>query len=250
MKISSLACVWGILLYTSTAWASSSATGKPLAAGIPYLLWRTADTLAFYWMPPASDNGNPITGYTVQRHAEMGSWTGECRQQTGVVCVVRGLSPDSNHIFRVRALNSAGRGRWSQETTFSTLPQTQPQGDHRCVSDSFSACLLGERFAVSLHWRDAQADGRGVVQAADNQMAEFETGQYPQHEKILIRMTDACQLSGYFSLDILTLLDSRLSWSVRVLDTSTGAVKEYFSHPSGHIKPVYDKRAFATCEND
>lgn len=72
--------------------------------------------VSLQWTVPASDGGRAITGYAVERSTDGQTWT-LALADTGsdaVTVVVPGLTNGTAYLFRVAAINAAGRGPWSQ----------------------------------------------------------------------------------------------------------------------------------------
>lgn len=245
IKIVKLSLLWGA---TFAAAAFDQGNGSPPSAGAPYLLSRTSTTLEFGWHPPATDYGHPITGYRIQRREAMGTWRGICRAVTGNQCEVTNLSPGSSQALRVRASNSSGRGDWSEEVTFNTLPRDGNGQEQLCLTDDYTVCLHQNRFEISLQWAVPDADGRGNVRLDSDSSGEFHVGPLGRQEILRIELYDNCKVSGFYSIRLLGILDSQIPWSLRVTDTHTGKVKEYFSWPAKMNTIHFDQDAFATCD--
>lgn len=76
------------------------------------------------WDVPASDGGAEITGYQVQREVTTGHEWGDpfnTGSTTNHYIAVK-PSSDDGYVYRVRAVNSAGHGPWSNEVTVGGVP--------------------------------------------------------------------------------------------------------------------------------
>ena len=84
----------------------------------------TSITLA--WEAPASDGGEPITGYTIQRRGPNdGNWK-TIPRNTGpqeTTFTDTGLQPATTYRYQVAAINRVGPGQWSFEASTSTYAQ-------------------------------------------------------------------------------------------------------------------------------
>lgn len=196
-------------------------------------------------MPPLTDDGFPITRYRIQRREALGSWRGVCRDVTDYVCEITNLPADAHQDVRIRASNSVGRGMWSEVITFNTLPRDGAMEE--CVDDMHTICMLQSRFAVILEWKTTDTEGHGNVRINSDAGAEFNAGPFEQQEIIRVELYDNCRASGHYTLRVLSVLDSRLEWTVTVTDTHSGRVKQYFSAPASLGGIYTDMDAFPTC---
>lgn len=73
------------------------------------------------WKAPLSNGGNRITGYRVERQLPSGAWKRVATTSGKRSTTVPGLTNGTTHRFRVAALNSSGRGRFSRAERV-TLP--------------------------------------------------------------------------------------------------------------------------------
>jgi subtilisin family serine protease len=85
------------------------------------------------WEEPANDNGAPISDYVVEYSTDSGStWTTfSDGVNTATLASLRGLAAGVAHVFRVSAVNSAGRG--APSATSSAITPLAP-----LVNDAFS----------------------------------------------------------------------------------------------------------------
>ena len=86
------------------------------------LLLTAGDPLAASWTAPLHDGGKTITGYEVQWREQNGAYDGTPTSTrratvTGLTHQMAGLTSGTVHYVRVRAINAAGVGAWSDETS-------------------------------------------------------------------------------------------------------------------------------------
>ncbi len=246
MKILELTLILGVILIVCMDSTSAQGLDKMPSPGEPHLLSRTSTTLRFTWTPPITDHRHPITGYSIQRREDLGNWRGVCRAITANVCEVTHLSPSSNQTFRIRASNTIGRGEWSEEVTFKTLPRADSA--ELCIPGGYNICLHQNRFMVAVDWSTNENNGRGGVRISTDTTGEFHLDPFEQAEVMHVELHDNCQATGFFAFRILTILDSKVDWRLKLTDGRTGEAKEYFNRPSNMNSILTDLEAFASCE--
>jgi hypothetical protein len=137
---------------------------------------------------------------------------------------VTGLAPDTPYSFRVRATAPAGLSPFSPVATAATLGSSSA-----CVAGGKDLCLLGGRFRVSAHWRNATAGTHGVATATTLPQSD-QTGLFwffdKENIELIVKVLDGKSLTGFYWTFYggLTTLDH---WII-VRDTATGATKTYF----------------------
>lgn len=149
--------------------------------------------------------------------------------------------------------NTAGECGAIDETTFpkavvapletdeetDTFPITQAATAGNCVSDEDTLCLLSNRFALEVTWRN-QFNGQtgvGVPRALSPLTGAFSFGD-PANLELLVKTLD-------FGTKILVIYGalSNFEYTLRVTDTVTGRVKTY-QNPAGRFCGGIDDNAF------
>ena len=77
------------------------------------------------WEEPASDGGEPITGYTIRERGPSGTWI-TIQSNTGSTATTferTGLQPATAYRYQVAAINRLGTGQWSFEAGTGTYAQ-------------------------------------------------------------------------------------------------------------------------------
>jgi len=114
-----------------------------------------------------------------------------------------------------------------------------------CVADSETACLQGERFAVSATWTTTQGDtgaARAVRLTADTAYLWF----FDENNiEVVIKVLDGCGLNQRFWVFAGALTDVEVQ--LRIEDTLTGEVKTYVNPLGTSFQPVTDTDAFGGC---
>jgi ELWxxDGT repeat protein len=132
------------------------------------------------------------------------------------------------------AVDAHGHELWA-------LPVTAPS-PHGCVEDDVSLCLAGERFAVSVTWRDPRSGDTGagvaVGETADSGFFWFFD---PANLEVLVKVLDATTVNGHHWVFHGSLTD--VEYEVRVEDLATGAVRTYH-RPAGSLCGGADTAAF------
>lgn len=130
----------------------------PGAPGTPTFTSVALDTLTVSWAAPST--GDPPTGYEVQRAlavdgpgalADVGSPASPTLDESG-------LSPGTSYLYRVRAINGAGAGPYSETATVTTVdfaPVTRVQ-----------LAVAGTAFDPDASWVTAPIEGNLLVALA------------------------------------------------------------------------------------
>ena len=103
------------------------------------------------WTEPANDYGSPVSGYEVQMSSDGSAW-GDLSVASGTEYTDdAGLEPGETRHYRVRAVNQAGGGQWSntaRATTFAVPPARM----------ALHVEASGEN-AIEITWGDASDPG-------------------------------------------------------------------------------------------
>ena len=115
-----------------------------------------------------------------------------------------------------------------------------------CTADDTTLCLQGERFRVTVEWRDFEdRQGAGQVVGAGSGDSGLMWFFNPDNWEMLIKVLDGCSINGHFW--VLAAATTNVEYQLRVLDTATGSERTY-SNALGVSSPaVVDNRAFAAC---
>ena len=138
----------------SAASAASASVTPATVPGAPTNIGVTADDeqVTLNWTAPASDGGEPITGYEYEQGGS-GDWisTGSAATST----TVTGLTNGQPYRFRVRALNNVGEGAASAASANVTPAQEPgaPTGLSATVSDR----------SVDLSWTAPASNGGAAI---------------------------------------------------------------------------------------
>ena len=115
-----------------------------------------------------------------------------------------------------------------------------------CAPSPTAMCLNGNRFRVEVDWRDF-GDNTGPGQVVDGGSDDsglfwfFNADNWEQ----LIKVLDGCSINDHYW--VFAAATTNVEYTIRVTDTETGEVQQYFN-PLGTPAPALtDTEAFATC---
>jgi len=113
-----------------------------------------------------------------------------------------------------------------------------------CTPGPETACLLSDRFEVSVIWSDGTDpfDGRVLASANDEVLFSFAD---PTTPSVTVRMTNACATASRYRTTLIPA--SSLEYEVAILDTRTGAAVAYRNPPGENPGTQTDDNAFGTC---
>jgi hypothetical protein len=116
----------------------------------------------------------------------------------------------------------------------------------RCIPSSNRLCLNGNRFQVEVDWRDlGGSNGRGRARALDLDDSGLFWFFDSENLELLVKVLDACSFNDHFW--VFAAATTNVEYTLRVTDTKTGQVRNYFN-PLGTRSPATtDTGAFGTC---
>jgi hypothetical protein len=120
-------------------------------------------------------------------------------------------------------------------------PLTEPGP---CVAGPNALCLGGGRFKVEASWQTASAHGAAAADGLSTDSGNFWFFN-PDNVELTVKVLNACDgfdrywvfVSGLTNVEVL----------VKVTDTHTGHVRQYFNPQDHAFVPVQDTNAFDTC---
>ena len=115
-----------------------------------------------------------------------------------------------------------------------------------CVPDDTTLCLNDGRFKVDIVWKDFQGnEGPGRVVrfgSADSGLFWFFA---PDNWEMLIKVLNGCNITSHYW--VFAAATTNVEYTLRVTDTETGTVTEYFNPLGNAAAALTDTRALATC---
>jgi hypothetical protein len=113
-----------------------------------------------------------------------------------------------------------------------------------CTQSATVACLNNNRFSVSIDWKTSGQSGQGqAIKYTDASALFWFFG--PDNIEVLLKVLNACSLSNTYW--VFSAATTDVEYTIRVVDTQSGATKTYF-HAGGSPAPaITDTSAFATC---
>jgi hypothetical protein len=125
---------------------------------------------------------------------------------------------------------------------FSLL--TPRAGAGPCVSGANALCLAGGRFKVEASWQTASDHGPASGTSLGNDSGTFWFFD-PDNAELTVKVLDAC--NGFDRYWVFASGLTNVEVLIKVTDTHTGHVRQYFNPQGKPFAPVQDTDAFATC---
>ncbi|MCP4654481.1 MAG: hypothetical protein GY856_03570 [bacterium] len=115
-----------------------------------------------------------------------------------------------------------------------------------CTAGPTNMCLNASRFKVEVSWRDFQGntDSGQVVLGGSNDSGLFWFFDEDNWE-MLIKVLNGCGINNKYW--VFSAATTNVEYTLRVTDTETNAVKQYFNPLGNSADAVTDATAFATC---
>jgi YD repeat-containing protein len=215
---------------------------QPPAIATPTALTATATsptTIALTWQ----DWANNESEYRVEVREGDGSYVdlGGLPANTSAIEVI-GRSAGTEYTFRVRAVAGTLSSAYSNEATATT-----PAEPDACVPDADTACLLGGRFQVRVHFANPNANGAATImsfsgETAANDQSAFFYFTNPANFEMGVKMVAGCGLNGNYWFYVSGLTNQE--WLVQVIDTDTGTERYYYNPLNRLSETTADTAAF------
>jgi hypothetical protein len=114
-----------------------------------------------------------------------------------------------------------------------------------CATDLTTLCLNGGRFQVTIDWKKSDAtagEGRGVGLTGDSGYFWFFDS---SNIEAVVKVLNGCAIDNNYWVFAAGL--TNVEATVNVLDTHSGAFKQYVNPQGTAFAPIQDTTAFATC---
>ena len=197
---------------------------------------------------------------------DVGCFEGLCRARTGVPVRFEDASTGLVRFRRWEFGDGAGRSSRTVEHAWSTpgfyevilwtsngrdestvsrvflVEASDPAGT--CVSTAGTLCLRDSRYSVAVEWwtGDGRSGAGTVAHAGTNDSGLFWFFDRANWE-VLIKVLDGCALNGH--VWVYGASTTTVGYSIRVMDTATGAWREYRNEPGLPAAATTDPTAFA-----
>ncbi|XP_014665457.1 PREDICTED: twitchin-like isoform X3 [Priapulus caudatus] len=146
----------------------------PGAPSQPEATNHTDSSINLNWDPPVKDGGKPVRGYIVEKREKGEPRWGKALLSQVVLtsCTVPGLVPGKEYEFRVRAVNDAGPGKWSDasQALMAREPPAAPRIDLSLLPRDL-VVKAGDPFKINIPYKgfpvpvaDWVKDGEGIAQ--------------------------------------------------------------------------------------
>ena len=234
--------------YTLLVSSTGSAPATPAAPSNLVATPTSSTTINLSW----SDNATNETGYVVEAKAAGSGFiqVGSVLPANATSTTITGATPGVTFTFRVKARNGAGDSGYSNEASATPTNTGGP-----CVANSTTACLLSNRFRVSVRYINAfvnppqPGDFLGARLASGSSVSDTATFGLttPLLIEAVVRILDVNQVQpGANRFDIYAGGLTDLEYTVTVTDTQTGRSKTYRKPPgtSGTDLIVVDRVFF------
>ncbi len=115
-----------------------------------------------------------------------------------------------------------------------------------CTADSNSLCLNDERFKVGVSWKDFHGNtgSARVVPYGSEDSGLFWFFDEDNWE-MLVKILNGCALNSRYW--VFSAATTNIEYTLRITDTETGVVREYFNPLGNASVAIGDTSAFATC---
>jgi len=142
----------------------------------------------------------------------------------------------------------ADEGLEGAETATAQLTILDNDGEiGLCDADDTTLCLSDERFRVSVVWRTPAGDtgvGQAVTFTEDTGFFWFFDD---ANLEVMVKVLDACELPAFESFWVFFAATTNVDFTVTVVDTVSGVIKEYTNAAGEAAEPVQDTVTFETC---
>jgi hypothetical protein len=225
----------------TNVWVNTIDATPPVSLVHPLPPTQSASSFEVRWS--GSDRGAGIATYSLEAAKDGGPFTEWLRHTDRLSGIFVG-EPGSSYLFRSVARDRAGNieaAHVGGDASTSVLP-----GVEGCEAGTGSLCLHHGRFRVDLGWKDF-ADNEGIGQVVP--VSSGDSGLFwffdPENWEMLVKMVDGCRLNQRYW--VFSAASTTVEYTLRVIDTRSGVVKEYFNPRGRPAVAITDTDAFDTC---
>ena len=149
--------------------------------------------------------------------------------------VGNGLGPDAEDVGNLIVVSGAALGG-------------EVEGGPTCVETPTALCLQGDRFRVEVEWRDFIGT-TGNAEVVPTNAAPEDSGLLtffdPANWEMLVKVLDGCDVND--RIWVFAAAVTNVEYTLKVTDTVSGEIKEYFNPLGTSADATTDTDAFASC---
>lgn len=141
---------------------------------------------------------------------------------------------------------TSDQDQWIEEEVASLRRVLEAGGSTACTPDDASLCLNRDRFRVEVDFEDFSGfmgQGKTVPVSTDDSGLFFFFD--PDNWEILVKVLNGCPIND--RVWVFSAATTNVEYTLRVTDTETGAVQEYFNPLGTRAAAVTDTEAFVAC---
>ena len=197
----------------------------------------------------STSDGSAVDGEDYTGIGGVLSWEdGESGVKTFEVEILEDDVTEGNETVDLTLSNPTGGAELDDGDSTAELTILDNDGEiGLCSSDDTTLCLSDERFEVSVVWRTSGGDtgeGRAVTFTEDTGFFWFFD---EANLEVMVKVLDACELPGFNSFWVFFAATTNVDFTVTVLDTRSGVLKEYTNAAGEVAEPIQDTVTFETC---
>ena len=164
------------------------------------------------------------------------------RHRQFALSVIQDALPEDDETVVLSLSEPVGAELGARTTTTVTIVDDDPP---TCLADTDSLCLNQSRFRVEAEWRTSEgAEGRGQAFSDGDDVGSFWFFS-DNNLEVFVKILNGCGINNHRWVFAAATTD--VEYTLRVTDTQTGQVSEYFNPLGNSAAAITDTMAFATC---
>ena len=193
-------------------------------------------------------SGSAVAGMDFEAISGTLNWdVDDSLEQTLDVTLFDDEEAEGNETFSLALSNPQGDLSLDAGSFQSVITILDNEGAAGCVAASDVLCLQDARFKVEVFWETVEGEtGSGFAESLSDSSGLFWFFSEDNYE-MLLKVLDGCHVSGLEAYWVFFAAGTNVEFEVRVTDTATGRVKQYFNPQQQAALPVQDLMTFDTC---